>query len=322
MKNLFSLIFTIAILSSVNAAVDRMAPYSIKSDKKDKSVPKGKTKITGVVYVNNSPLQGVRVSSVDHKQYAITNEKGEYRFLIKSSDTSLYAHQVNCEEIIIYKYDFKSQHAVEIDFYMFKRYIEPRPVRKPVIYLYPEKEQDISIILNPKGNLTFTYPQLKESWTVNASPNGELSYNNRIYPYLFWEAEQDNLTFTTNENGMLPGFLTTTDTIVEFLEDKLTQIGLNNKEQADFITFWAPQMINKKQLFIQFLIDDEYEQNISSMNITPKPTSTKRVYMLYQEIGVEDDFTPYIEQLLPSFTRKGYTMIEWGGTEIPSKINL
>ena len=72
----------------------------------------------------------------------------------------------------------------------FKHFEEQRPVKKPVIYLYPESDLEVSVNLKPQGNLTFTYPDYSEGWTGTAHPDGSISIHQNDYPYLFWESEQ------------------------------------------------------------------------------------------------------------------------------------
>ena len=58
------------------------------------------------------------------------------------------------------------------------KYPPCRPVRKPVIYLYPEKEMDISVEINMKnGYFTTIYPKFNEGnkWNVHALPNGDIT---------------------------------------------------------------------------------------------------------------------------------------------------
>ena len=61
---------------------------------------------------------------------------------------------------------------------------------KPIIYLYPEKDTTVSVKLNVKGKLTFTYPEYKDGWEFKASPNGDLTFGEDTYNYLFWESSQ------------------------------------------------------------------------------------------------------------------------------------
>ena len=47
-------------------------------------------------------------------------------------------------------------------------------VAKPVIYLYPEEETEVTVTLDFDGALTSTYPAYEEGWTVLARPDGTL----------------------------------------------------------------------------------------------------------------------------------------------------
>ena len=46
---------------------------------------------------------------------------------------------------------------------------EAMVAEKPVIYLYPEQEQEVSVRLDYDGELTCTYPEYKDGWTVTAN---------------------------------------------------------------------------------------------------------------------------------------------------------
>ena len=60
--------------------------------------------------------------------------------------------------------------------------------RKPVIYLYPEEEAQVTVNLDFNGKLTSTYPAYGDGWTVTARPDGTLTdENGREYYCLFWE---------------------------------------------------------------------------------------------------------------------------------------
>ena len=49
---------------------------------------------------------------------------------------------------------------------------ESMVAKKPVIYLYPEQEQEVSVRLEYDGELTCTYPEYNDGWTVTAEPDG------------------------------------------------------------------------------------------------------------------------------------------------------
>ena len=48
---------------------------------------------------------------------------------------------------------------------------------KPVIYLYPETEQEIEVELDYAGELTCTYPEYQDGWHIVAQPDGTLVDN-------------------------------------------------------------------------------------------------------------------------------------------------
>ena len=62
---------------------------------------------------------------------------------------------------------------------------------KPVIYLYPEQAQEVSVRLDYDGRLTDTIPAYGDGWKVTAWPDGRLVNHSdgKEYPYLFWEGE-------------------------------------------------------------------------------------------------------------------------------------
>lgn len=176
---------------------------------------------------------------------------------------------------------------------------------KPVIYLYPEKETDVKVRLDYKGEFTYTYPKYNNGWNVKAYPDGKLINNEdkSEHYYLFWEGnEKFDWDFT---NGFL---VKGTDTEV-FLKDKLTLLGLTPKEYNDFITYWAPEMSKNDKNLITFSYD-QYEE-LAPLHIEPKPDTVLRVHMVYKKYEGEDIPMP---QTLIKTERKGFTIVEWGGT--------
>jgi hypothetical protein len=179
---------------------------------------------------------------------------------------------------------------------------------KPVIYLYPEENMDISVQLNIKNSqFTTIYPKFNEknTWNVKAKPNGDILINGRTYPYLFWEADSYNHQ-ETNE-----GFIVSKDNAEQFLEEKLQILGLNEKEKTDFITFWLPKLLSNKLSLCTFQTKKFFE-NIE-LNVTPKPDSMIRVFLTIKKLDAPINIK---EQKLVSVERKGFTVIEWGGSNL------
>jgi len=53
--------------------------------------------------------------------------------------------------------------------------------------------------------------------------------------------------------------------------------------------------------------------NSAKLNITPTPDSLLRVFMAYVPLEEAVDIEP---QQLETFERKGFTVVEWGGSKI------
>lgn len=178
---------------------------------------------------------------------------------------------------------------------------------KPVIYLYPEKTTDVTVTLDCVGELTCTYPAYGEGWNVTANPDGTLvnHADGKAYSYLFWEGEDDA------EYDMSKGFVVKGGDTAAFLQEKLSMLGLTPKEYNEFIVYWLPRMQNNPYNLITFQTDAYTER--AKLHIVPEPDSVLRVFMAYkpleQPIEVE-------EPILDKFERKGFAVIEWGGTKV------
>ena len=192
---------------------------------------------------------------------------------------------------------------------------KPNPeTAKPVIYLYPEQETKVNVQLTFNGTLTSTYPTLPpEGWTVTAQPDGTLTAEEgRSYRYLFWEGVAD---VDWKQDS---GFLVKAEDAREFLEQSLTQLGLNELEQNDFITYWLPKLEKNGESFVTFAAE-QYTDN-AVLTVTPKPDSVLRVQMLISKVDDSNRaaFQKLPEQELPRFEREGFVLVEWGGAALGS----
>ena len=190
---------------------------------------------------------------------------------------------------------------------------KPNPeTAKPVIYLYPEQETKVNVQLTFNGTLTSTYPTLPpEGWSVTAQPDGTLTdEEGRSYRYLFWEGVA-NVDWKQDS-----GFLVKAEDAREFLEESLTQLGLNELEQNDFITYWLPKLEKNGESFVTFAAE-QYTDN-AILTVTPQPDSVLRVQMLISKVDDSNRaaFQKLPEQELPRFEREGFVLVEWGGTDL------
>lgn len=176
---------------------------------------------------------------------------------------------------------------------------------KPVIYLYPEKPTEVLVQLAFAGELTYTYPAYRGGWQVTAYPDGRLvnKADSTEHFYLFWEGNSAT-DWRFDEGFCVPG----TETEA-FLREKLAYVGLTPREYNDFLVYWVPEMQQNPYNLITFATQ-QYEQ-LAPLTVSPAPDSALRVHMVYKAVDApvairEQQFTPFV--------RKGFTMVEWGGS--------
>ena len=174
---------------------------------------------------------------------------------------------------------------------------------KPVIYLYPEKEQEVNVKLDLDGKFTFTYPEYNNGWNVTAKPDGTIISDGKEYSYLFWEG-----LMPTFKPDFKEGFVVKGSDSAEFLRETLSQMGLTPKEYNEFIVYWAPKLQENEYNKIYFAEDDYTDE--AKLEINPKPDSILRVFMVYEKA---DENTILPKQEIKPFERKGFTVVEWGG---------
>ena len=181
----------------------------------------------------------------------------------------------------------------------------PTP-EKPVIYLYPETETEITVQLDYSGELTCTYPAYNDGWTVTAAPDGTLiDEKGQTYNYLYWEGAG------TEQYDFSQGFCVAGADTAAFLEDALAQLGLTRKEANEFIVDWLPQMEQNPYNLIAF--QQEAYTEAAKLTVTPAPDSILRVFMTWKPLTEPVDIPA---QELLTFERHGFTVVEWGGAEI------
>ena len=223
------------------------------------------------------------------------------------SDDWCVGDQVICTYENVY-YDNENQ-RVEVDFLTVEPSdfeLEPGVDYKPVIYLYPEEETEVAVKLDYNGLLTCTYPVYNDGWRVTASPDGTLTDKNGMqYNYLYWEGE------TLTQYDFSKGFCVKGESTAEFLEYALAALGLTRREANEFIVFWLSMMQENNYNIISF--QTEAYTSSARLEITPTPDSIIRVFMAYK---ASDEYVKIEAQELTAPKRDGFTVIEWGGTEV------
>ncbi len=182
---------------------------------------------------------------------------------------------------------------------------------KPIIYLYPTEAMDVSVKLGAPEKLSHTYPKYVEGWDVRVEPNGNLTdmATRRHYYALYWEGKQANLPQYDD------GFVVAKNEIAPFLEEKLALLGLNEREANEFIIYWLPKLESAPYTFIHFVSREE-QNKYMPLEVQPTADTVIRVLMAFKSLDKPIEVKEQV--LLPTPARTGFTVIEWGGTEIGS----
>ena len=193
---------------------------------------------------------------------------------------------------------------------------------KPVLYLYPQEERQLTVTLDLEGSLDTVYPApddqratdrgTQASWTVTASPDGTLTdASGRTYPSLFWDGP-------VRQESPQQGFVVAREDAVPFLEEKLALLGLSDRESADFITYWAPRIRAYEYTFISFDASSYTQQVTYSFadeaGNQVAPDTFIRVFMTIRAAQADEAVTP--QEFASTPMRNGFTVVEWGGTQL------
>lgn len=176
---------------------------------------------------------------------------------------------------------------------------------KPVIYLYPEEQTDVSVKVNFPfgGEFTCTYPEYDGGWNVTANPDGTLyDADGDEYYCLYWEGRCNDVMDSSR------GFCVKGSDTADFLREKLMYIGLTAREANEFIIYWLPRMQDNPYNIITLHTAD-YAASVP-LDVSPRPDTQIRVFMTYYASDTPVDIP---EQTLPHFDRTGFTLVEWGG---------
>ena len=198
---------------------------------------------------------------------------------------------------------------VGVGYYIYEE-SQPSIAEKPIIYLYPKEDTQVSVKLGNEDKITCSYPTYTSGgWNVLAKPTGDLidlNSGRNLYS-LYYEC--DNSAQYTMKND---GFVVESEKLVEFLEEKLSILGLTEKEAEEFIVYWLPRLQANKYNYIRFATMDEINQNMP-LEFSTNPDTLIRVLMTYKPLEHPIDVE---EQQLSTPERIGFVAVEWGGTQI------
>jgi len=263
----------------------------------------------------NNEIRYLNKTELAKRKLLINNEAFTGFFMLATpleSDVNIPLNQTTTIDIYVFQYNngifekvdtfYNSTIVNDVNFY------QNITVDKPVLYLYPTKTQEIKVQVQLSDHkMIYPYPTYNNGWEVIANPDGTLKniITGKEHYCLFWETEGKPMVSNLDKGFVIKGSETAL-----FLEEKLAQLGLNEREANEFIIYWLPQLENNPYNAIYFA-GKEYE---SQLEISPKPDKTIHVMMLFEALQQPRTLQ---EQILPTVPeRKGFVAVEWGGCKV------
>jgi len=243
----------------------------------------GESKIQ--IFQNGVKIKSIKTDSFGN--YAIDIQRGTYMF---SGDGELGFVNFKTEVELNHSYN-----DIFVENYTL--------VRKPNIYIYPEKETKLKLSLNfPRGgHITRSKPKYDLGWKVSVTPDGVI---NNQYDYLFYECE------VPGSYQHKKGWVKTKQNLEEFFNSNLKKAGFNKKEINDFIQYWIPRL-DKYQKYVIYPQKERLINNLIDFQFTEKPESVLRLFYYIKGVNSSPpDIRPPRDY--ESFNRKGFTVVEWG----------
>lgn len=175
---------------------------------------------------------------------------------------------------------------------------------KPVVYLYPEREQQVQVRVGADVKVSDPWYNPSTGWTALARPTGKLTVNGQHFDSLFWEGPGKG-----EYPAITSGTIVKREQALSTIKRQLAQQGLNAKESQDFIDYWQDKIPNKPYIRLTWLTNKQLD-HLAPLAITPKPDTVHRVFL---DMTGLDQPIKLPAQKLETVQRKGFTVIEWGG---------
>jgi hypothetical protein len=176
---------------------------------------------------------------------------------------------------------------------------------KPVIYLYPEVDQEVFVSVEPEGGLIVSAPEHGDGWTVWAETDGLLTdlRDGVNYDSLFWEGWAREIIEPEE------GFVVASDEISTFFVQKLEYLGFTDEATEDFVEYWGDKLEESPYYVIRFVEQAELDR-IAPLTIIPEPDTIIRMFFTFEELEAPISMQ---EPVLEAGVREGFTALEWGG---------
>jgi len=253
---------------------------------------------------------GFVTGSIDKKIYQIKNTGNELIQMLYRSYKGGRDYEGSPPYLSIDEFVQKNNHFLFQDplgdwmVFVSSEYAPMVECGKPVIYLYPPKDTQVTVKVGAKISKSEPlYPQ--NGWTVLAHPSGQLDYQGTVYPNLFWEG----LGHGNYPDLSKTGFVVSQENLVSTIKSHLKTLGLNSRETVDFMDFWADKLPKTPYVRLSWITTSGMNQ-LAPLSVSPQPDTVIRVFLDFEGLQKPVSLTP---QRLTSIPRSGFTLVEWGG---------
>ncbi len=177
----------------------------------------------------------------------------------------------------------------------------PMTVKKPAVYLYPEKEIEAKVSLKINGEVIKSEPVYPaEGWKVKASPNGLIDGK---YDYLFYENTLNKIDLPKE------GWVVEYKNLNSWFDETLPNLGLNAKEKSQFKEYWLAELKPSNFYEIKLLSDEFLAENMK-LQVSPQPKTVIRRNFYFKPLQEKIELP---EPRIFTPERAGFTVLEWGG---------
>lgn len=177
---------------------------------------------------------------------------------------------------------------------------------EPLIYLYAPEPTQVRVDVGEGVELLAADPPYEAGWSVTTRPDGALldRASQRVIPAIFWEGR--SLPLPDPEEG----FVVPAAQVRATLEAVLPKLGLDARETADFVAYWAPRLRAAPYYQLSFLDPGRIDQ-MAPLLVHPKPDVFIRVHLDAKPL-----VTPVVlraPRFRPVPERAGLVLVEWSG---------
>jgi len=175
-------------------------------------------------------------------------------------------------------------------------------VRKPNIYIYPEVDRQIKIVLSfPLGGKVIqSIPEYNSGWHVFVTQDGLIDNK---FDYLFYEGSNPDRTQKRD------GWIIKKEELKSFFEMNMKESGFKQKEIKDFTEYWIPILID----YNYYEIYTQYKKQMDKMvNINSSPEADHIFRLIYLIKGRNDSNLNLPAPIVETAKREGFYLMEWG----------